>query len=198
MKLVLAALAGALALAVPAAAANAPTGSAKGLALLAKIERAYRNVPAVKLYGNTNDVRAQFVIVLRHGVGVAESFSALAAQGSERLVTHGGATYELRVGTTCWRKLGPRNRASLEDVGVRFPLSHRTRVSAPKLTAGAWQLPVHMEGKFKGEGGDAILVVDPHTYRIRANIDHTGGANTVEHVVALKQAPKLPPPTPLC
>lgn len=198
MKVAAAALAGALVLAAPAAAAHAPTGDAKGLALLAKIQRAYRNVPAVKLYGTTSGVSAQFVIVLRHGIGVAESFSALAPQGSERLVTHAGATYELRVGTTCWRKLSPRNTASLEDVGVRFPLSFRTRVSAPKLTAGAWQLPVHMEGKFKGEGGNAILIVDPHTYRIRANIDRSNAANAIEHVVALKQAPKLPQPTPLC
>lgn len=198
MKVTVAVLVGALTLAAPAAAANAPTGNAKGLALLAKIERAYRNVPAVKLYGSTSSVNAQFVIVLRHGIGVAEAFAAIAPQGSERLVTHGGATYELRVGTTCWRKLALRNTASLEDVGVHFPLSYRTRVSAPKLTAGAWQLPVHMEGKFKGEGGDAVLVVDPHTYRIRANIARTNGANTVEHVVALKKAPTLPLPTPLC
>ena len=198
MKLPLAVLALALALAVPAAAANAPTGNTKGLALLAKIERAYRNVPAVRLSGRTNDVKAEFVIVLRHGIGIAESFSAIAPQGSERLVTHGGATYELKVGTTCWRRLATKNPASLEDVGVRFPLSYRTRVSAPKLTAGAWQLPVHMEGKFKGEGGNAILVVDPHTYRIRANIDRSSGTNAVEHVVALKRAPKLPQPTPLC
>jgi hypothetical protein len=188
----------ALAIAVPATAAQAPTGNAKGLALLAKIERAYRHVPAVKLFGKTSNVDARFVIVLRHGIGVAESFSAIAPQGSERLVTHNGATYELRVGTTCWRKLSARNRSSLEDVGIRFPLSRRTRVGAPKLTAGAWQLPVHMEGTFKGEGGNAIFVVDPHTFRIRANIDRTNGANTVEHVVALKRAPKLPRPTPLC
>jgi hypothetical protein len=193
-----AAAAGALVLAGTGAAETKPTGNAKGLALLAKVEHAYLTVPAVRLSGRTNNVDASFVIVLRRGVGIAESFAALAPQGSERLVTQGGSTYELRVGTTCWRKLAKNSRSALEDVGARFPLSYRTRVGVPKRTASGWQLPVHMEGKLKGEGGNALLVIDGRTFRVRSNFAPGPNGGTVEHVTALERRPALPQPTPLC
>ena len=186
MKLAVAAIAaGALVLAGTASGAAKPTGNAKGLALLAKVERAYRTVPAVRLSGRTNNVDASFVIVLRNGIGVAESFAALAPQGSERLVTLRGFTYELRVGTTCWRRLAKGSRAALEDVGTQFPLSYRTTVGAPRRIASGWQLPVRMEGKLKGEGGNAVLLVDGRTYSIRSNIAAGPNGGTVEHVTAL-------------
>src|SRR5439155_12701897 len=68
-----------------------PTGDARGLALLARVHRAYVNVPAVAVSGRAGSLSFRFTLVLSSGIGIAEQFVGNGPSGTTTLVARRGA-----------------------------------------------------------------------------------------------------------
>jgi hypothetical protein len=182
-----------------AASASPPSGDARGLALLARVQRAYEHVPAVATSATLQGMNARFTLVLRQGVAVAEEFVGVTSTGTTTLVARGaGPTYAREAGTSCWRRLAATDQQSLEDVGLRFPDGYKTTVKAPTRTGSEWLLPIHTEGRFPGEGGTFVMHIDPKTHLIKSETGRAGGQPLINHIAALRQPSALPAPQPTC
>jgi hypothetical protein len=192
-------MAGLLALCVTVATGTArplaspPTGDAKGLALLARVHRAYVRVPGVALSGRAGTLSFRFTLVLRSGIGVAEQFVGKAASGTTMLVAQRGSpTLAHEPGTHCWRQLAASDPQSFENIGLRFPDQPRMRVKAPQRKPGGWLLPV------VDPDGPVTFAIDATSLLIRSVTLATPGQRVVEHVAVLRSAPRLLVPKPRC
>jgi len=72
--------------AAAAAGAAPPTGDPKGLALLERVHRAYRTVPAVGISLRLGAASFDYKLVLRSGIGVAEQVVVPVSIGGESAV----------------------------------------------------------------------------------------------------------------
>jgi len=179
--------------AAAAAGAAPPTGDPKGLALLERVRHAYLTVPAVGISLQLGPTSFDFKLVLRSGVGVAEQVILVDSAGTTMLVARrGGRTYVRAQGRSCWRQLAASDPQSIVDLGRRFPDQLVTRVMAPRQTPTGWQLPVSLKGE------PAIFVIDRKSLQVRSIIVTSGQRRYVEHVRALRPAPRLAFPSPRC
>lgn len=182
-----------------AASAGRPTGNAQGLALLARVHRAYERVPAVETSARFRGTNARFTLLLRRGVAVGEEFVGVTSTGTTILVARGsGTTYARQPGSSCWRRLAATDRQSLEDVGLRFPDGYETVVKAPRRTGSVWLLPVHTEGRFPGEGGSFVMRINRKTMLLESETGRVSGQPLTNHIVALRRPPALASPKPTC
>ena len=185
--------------AVATAGASPPTGNAQGLALLARVHRAYERVPAVETSARLRGTSARFVLLLRRGVAVSEEFIGVTSAGTTLLVEQGsGPTFAREPGSSCWRRLAPTDQQSLEDVGLRFPDGYKTVVKAPRRAGSVWLLPVHTEGRFPGEGGSFVMHIDSKTMLIQSETGRASGQPLTNRITALRRQPALPSPQPTC
>jgi hypothetical protein len=189
----------AFAVALAAAGPTPPTGNAQGLALLARVHRAYQRVPAVTTVAHLNGIEARFTLVLRRDVVVAEEFVGITAAGTTTLVARGsGPTYAREEGTRCWRRLAPSDRQSLDDLGLPFPDGYTTVVGRPARRGAEWLLPIRTTGRFPNEGGSFTLHVDAATLLVQRETGRVSGRQLTNTVEALAAGPALPSPQPLC
>src|SRR5436190_2357665 len=80
------------------------TGDPAGLALLARVHRAYSHVPGVGVSGQAGALSFRFTLVLDSGIVVAEQFVGRQPSSVTMLVARrGGPTYAREPGTSCWR-----------------------------------------------------------------------------------------------
>jgi hypothetical protein len=179
--------------------ADPPSGDAQGLALLARVHRAYEHVSAVTTSVTLRGMNARFTLLLHQGVTVAEEFVGGTSTGTTTLVAHGaGPTYAREAGTSCWRRLAATDQQSLEDVGLRFPDGYKTTVKTPTHSRSEWLLPIHTEGRFPGEGGTFVMHIDAKTMLIKSETGRVSGQPLANHINALRHTPALPSPQPPC
>jgi hypothetical protein len=183
----------------PAAAARAgqrvapPTGDADGLALLARVHRAYRSVPAVAISGRTGSLSFRFALVLRSGIGIAEQFVASGPSGKTMLVARRGTpTFARNPGSSCWRRLAATDRQSFNNIGLPFPDQPRMQVKHPRRTQTGWLLPIVVDD------GPLVFVIDGRSMLIRSFNLSTQGSRIVEQAHNLSSAPTLLVPQPRC
>jgi hypothetical protein len=169
-------------------------GSSAGVKLLRRVTSSYGPVPAVVLTASLHGLSAQFTVILRRGIVVAEQFVGESASGTTKLVAppH-SATYALEPGTTCWRPLSASNPQVLMDIGERFPILPRAvAVSAPQQTRGGWLLRV------RALNITSTYAVDRATLHVDSITIAEGRRSFTERVQALSAAPALLTPTPRC
>ncbi len=128
-------------------------GSPKTKALLARVERAYRHVPAVELSviprRSTFRSPRRFVLILRAGVVLAEEFTRSGRDGTTLVARRSHPTYSRAAGATCWRRLPSSNPQTLTDVGIPYPSTRvEMKVLPPKKTAFGWDVISENRGEF--------------------------------------------------
>src|SRR5438067_545868 len=134
-RVVLPAVVSALVVVAAAAGAAPPTGDPKGLALLARVQRAYRAVPAIGIALRLGTTNFDLKLVLRSGVGLAEQIVVQTPSGTTTLVARrGGPTWAREPGKSCWQRLPASDSQSIDDLGLPFPSQPRMRVKAPQST----------------------------------------------------------------
>jgi hypothetical protein len=182
-----------------AAAGGSPTGNAQGLALLARVHRAYERVPAIMTTARFGAVTTRFTLLLRDGVAVSEEYVGKTPTGTTTLVANGsGPTYAREPGTNCWRRLLATDSQSLEDIGLRFPDAFKTIVGAPTRSGSDWLLPVRTENRSPGEGGSGTMHIDATTMLVNNETVRLHGQTLTDHIQALTHQPHLPSPQPTC
>lgn len=182
-----------------AATGGPPTGNAHGLALLARVHRAYERVPAIVTTARFGGVTARFTLLLREGVAVGEEFVGATSTGTTTLVARGGGpTYAREPGTSCWRRLLSTDSQALEDIGLRFPDAYKTIVGVPTRSGSEWLLPVRTENRTPGEGGSGTMHIDAKTMLLDSETVRLHGQTLTDHVQALTRQPRLPSPQPSC
>ncbi len=170
-----------------------PTGDAEGLALLARVHRAYRSVPAVAISGRTRSLSFRFALVLRSGIGIAEQFVASGPSGTTMLVARSGTpTFARNPGSSCWRRLAATDRQSFTNIGLPFPDQPRMQVKHPRRTQTGWLLPIVVDD------GPLAFVIDGRSMLIRSFNLTTQGTRIVEQAHNLNSAPALLVPQPRC
>lgn len=171
-----------------------PGGGRASVALMRRVTQSYRRVPAVLASTKVGGVSAQYTIVLRDGVVVAEEFVGGAGRDLTKLVAPPGSpTYALVPGTSCWRKLAPSDPYSFSNVGKRFPhIPKRVDVFPPRRTATGWLLRVRTGATA------ATYDIDRATLLIRSIKALARGRSTTETLQSLRSAPALISPTPRC
>ena len=106
-----------LAVATSADAAPAPPGGdGRGLALLARVHRAYTAVPAVVLSGMTGPLSFRYTFVLRSGRVVAEQLVEREPGHNVTIVAQGSTALSTGTGSRCWQV-----RSLSYRVGLRTP-----------------------------------------------------------------------------
>ncbi len=166
----------------------APTGDKKGVALLARVEKAYRSVPGVKI--RLGPLTA--MLVLRSGIVVAEE----ATLGTNIYVSRDGRTTYVDVPSkSCWvRSQG----ITLDIPGTHFPLSYRTTaVQVPHRVAGGWTVKMTTESA-TGVRTIVALLINTPSYFVRSAQLFDGGKKLTEQAANLSVQPKVPTPRPLC
>lgn len=128
-------------------------GSPKTKALLARVERAYRHVPAVELSviprQSTFRSPRRFVLILRAGVVVAEEFTRPGHDGTTLVARRSQPTYSRAAGAKCWRRLPSSNPQTLTDVGIPYPSTRvEIKVLPPEKTAFGWNVMSENRGEF--------------------------------------------------
>ena len=168
--------------------AGAPTGDTKGVALLARVEKAYRSVPGVKI--RLGPLTA--LLVLRSGVVVTEE----ATLGTSIYVSRDGRTTYVDVPSkSCWLR---SQGITLEFPGTHFPLSYRTTaIQAPHRVAGGWTVKMTTESA-TGVRTIVELRINTPSYLVRSALVTESGKKLTEQVTDLSVRPKVPTPRPLC
>jgi hypothetical protein len=176
------------------ARAGAPTGDARGLALLGRVHRAYAGVPGVVVSGRTGTLSFRFTLVLAAGTATAEEFDGHDTGGVTTLVARRpGPTYAREPGSSCWRPLSPSDPQAFENLGLPFPDQPAMAVHAPKKTARGWDLTA------VADGTPATLAIDGATLQVRSiTIAPRPGLRISERVAALASAPRVTTPSPRC
>jgi hypothetical protein len=196
--LVSAAVTGLLALCVavaPSAGGRSarPTGDPAGLALLARVHRAYVAVPGVVISLRTGSLVARFTVVLRSGNQTAEQVTLIAPNATTTFVARSNASTFIRnPGSLCWRRLPSSSPRAITGLGLPFPDQPHMQVKAPRRTATGWLLPV------AGDGGPATFVIDAKSMLIKSLTLTTQGTHIVEQVRSLGSRPTLAMPEPRC
>jgi hypothetical protein len=132
-------------------------------------------------------------LVLRSGIGVAEQVMVGQGGRTTTLVARwGGPTWVRDPGRSCWRRLAASDPRAIHDLGRRFPDQLLTRVKAPLRTPTGWRLPVSIGGE------TAVFVIDRKSLLIRSIVVKNPQMSYVEHVSALRPAPRLAFPTRRC
>jgi hypothetical protein len=182
-----------------AAAGSSPTGNVQGLALLARVHRAYERVPAIMTTARFGAVTARFTLLLRDGVAVGEEYIGETPTGTTILVASGsGPTYAREPGSNCWRRLLATDSQSLEDIGLRFPDAYKTTVGAPTRSGSEWLLPVRTENRSPGEGGSGTMHINATTMLVDSETVRLHGRTLTDHVQALTRQPRNSSPQPTC
>lgn len=191
MTALVALLAAPAAAAVRSSTAGAPlTGDPAGLRLAREVNRAYADVPGVRVDVASNGaVVVRFTLVLRNGVAVAEQ--ALVDEGAERptllVRRESEGTFVRDANRSCWRSVPKSDPQELTDVGGPM-LSGPGRVSKPRVAGGTVTLTLTREGR------TSRLVVDRKTSRLRS----MDAGRMVARFTSLARRPALPLPKPLC
>jgi len=176
-----------------AAAAAPPSGNATGLALLARVHRAYAHVPAVVIFGKTGTLSFRFTLILSSSRTVAEEFVGRQPSNVTTLVGRlGGATYARDPGGSCWRSVPASAPQQFENLGLPFPDQPRMRVGAPTRTAAGSLLPV------VADGSPGTFAIDAASARVTEITVTASGRRIAEHVGVVHTTPALPAATPLC
>lgn len=170
-----------------------PTGDQKGLALLARVHRAYADVPAVEVSGRTGALSFRFTLVLGTGVVVGEQFVGREPSRLTMLVARrGGPTFAREPGSSCWRVLRRSDPQAFENIGLYFPDQPAMTVRTPQRTSTGWLLPVVVEGD------PGTFSIDRSSIRVQSITVGAGRHRILEHVTPLQSAPHLADVQPRC
>jgi hypothetical protein len=170
-----------------------PTGDRQGLALLARVNRAYVRVPAVTIWGHAGTFAFRFEVLLRSDVIVGEQYMGSGPGGTTELVRQQGSpTFAREPGSACWRRLAASDQQALDDIGLRFPDQPHMRVKQPRRMRGGWLLPA------VGDGGQTVFTIDAKSMLLRSITVASAGKQVLERVSALRSAPILLTPQPHC
>jgi hypothetical protein len=179
----------ALSLAVTPGTAAPPTGTPAGLALLARVHRAYVVVPGVTISLRTGPLVVHFTVALRSGIQTAEQVVLDAPNGMTTFVARRNAsTFTRGPGSSCWRRVAVSNPQTIDSIGLPFPDQPHMHVGSPRQTSTGWLLPV------AGDGGPATFAIDGASLLIRS----VTSARVVEQARTLRSRPMLASPKPLC
>jgi hypothetical protein len=174
--------------AAEASVAGTPTGDRDGVALLARVENAYRSVPGVKI--RLGPLTA--MLALRSGVVVAEE----ATVGPHTYVSRDGRTTYIDVKSrSCWLR---SQGITLDSPGTHFPLSYRTAaVQAPHRVICGWTVRMTTESE-TGVHAVVELRIKTPSHLVQSVLVTEGGKRLTEQVTDLPVQPKVPTPRPLC
>src|SRR6185437_15553424 len=180
------------AFAVAAVSAAAPRGNSQGLALLARVHRAYVTAPAVSVAARIGSQPSRFTIILRSGIVTAEQFQFGNGADALILVASGSTTtYGRQPRSSCWRKV-PATQ-SLDSIGLPFPDAPHMNVGKPERTTSGWLL------RATGDGGPYTFAIAGTTLRLRSiTVRAPGTPVIVERVLVLHVAPRLDTVGPRC
>jgi hypothetical protein len=184
-----------------------------GLALLARVQRAYRHAPGVELATkarstSTRTPARRFRLRLQNGIVTAEAF--LGPRGQALVAHEGGPTFSRAAGARCWRRLAPRNPRALVNIGGPFP--ENAKVIILTNNARARRLKIETHSAFWFLAGPVVptrpiapksfltLTLNPATYAIRSIYVRAPdpAVRATLAVTPLSTGPSLPSPTPTC
>ena len=149
---------------IPTAAGIAPepkfTGNPQGVALLAKINRAYQRVGAIGVVATSPHLKVAFTMRLTGGIVTSEQ--AIYTSGSSKAVLVGSlaGTYARDAGTSCWRFVRASDPQALADLGHPV-VAGPGRVDKPVVRGSEAEIVIH-QGQYR-----KALVVDLAKLRIR-------------------------------
>lgn len=194
---------GLLALLVSGSAGAASTGAAApksdpaGLALHHQVQAAYARVPAVQIVesGPTRPVPGitlRFTDILRSRKVIAERLIEVSPAGDVTVVRReGSATFVRNPAAICWHRLASSDPQSLSDVGSPFLSLKGLRVETPRKTGDGWSLN-------ETDGKHTLTIYITKQHLVREITGAYEGQRIVERLAALKSAPTLPVPKPVC
>jgi hypothetical protein len=164
------------------------------VALMRRVTQSYRRVPAVLASTKVGGVSAQYTIVLRDGLVVAEEFVGGTGGDVTKLVAPPGSpTYALEPGTSCWRKLARTNPYSFSNIGKQFPhIPKSVDMFPPQRTSTGWLMRVRTGATA------ATYDIDRATLQISSIKALARGRSTTESLRSLSSAPVLISPAPRC
>jgi hypothetical protein len=170
-----------------------PSGDPAGLAMLARVHRAYVAVPGVTLLGRAGSLSFRFTFALRSGVEAAEQVTVSTPNGTATFVARrDAATFVRHPGSSCWRRLPSSSAQTISSLGLPFPDQPHMRVKPPRRTRTGWLLPV------AGDGGPATFAIDGKSMLIRSLTLASQGTRIVEYARTLASRPQLALPEPRC
>jgi hypothetical protein len=182
--------------AADASASPSPKGDPRGLALLARVQKAYRSVSGVEMTIAALGGKSEFA--LRSGVVVAAETSIKGLGNTSMVLVRrpGGPTYARLPGRSCWSASDPG--VSIEGVGEPFIAYGVVAVQGPRRISGGWSLRVT-----QAEPGKPVTVgtffIDVPSYLVRSLTSSLpNGKKLVLRLRTLPSAPRIPKPTPRC
>jgi hypothetical protein len=172
--------------------APSPTGDPRGVALLARVEKAYRTVPGVEL-SIPSLLRARVKFDLRLGVVVAAESVFTGPGGTITTLVRrsGGRTFIRQPRKSCWQ---PSVGFSIDEIGEPLVGTSERAVQAPRRIAGGWSLRVK-----DGHDTPAIYLINSPSYLLRSLTAWlVNGTKLVYYVQNLTSAPRVQRPWPRC
>jgi hypothetical protein len=177
----------------PAAAdQRAPTGNARGVDLLHRVNRTYETVKAVSIRGRTHGLRFGWTQILAAGVGIREEFVGQDLYGTVVLVSSGPRTYTFHVTRACWSPVPTASPQAFKNLYLPFPNQPDMIVGAPKRTGMGWVLP------FKSQDVSGSLRIRAGSLQVDQIVVSGKSGSVIESVSALARTPRLNRPKPLC
>ena len=174
---------------------DTPHANAQGVALAARVNNAYKRVPAaiITLHGASTGA---FTEILKNGIVVAEQFEGANSSGTTMLVApHGSPTYAKEPQTTCWRALAKSDGQTLDDVGhplLSFLSSLKgVAVGAPRNTSYGWTLAL-------SQGGVSLTLTISKALLVKEVTAIKRGQRVEEDIDNLTRTPSLFVPAPRC
>lgn len=171
---------------------RSPRGSAKGVALLSRVNHVYETVKAVSIRGRSQGLRFGWTLILAEGMGVREEFVAQSSNETIVLVSSGRKTYSLHVKRNCWSLVPVASPQAFENLYLPFPNQPNMILAAPKQTQRGWILP------FRSQDVHGSLNIRAGSLEVEQITVSAQSGSIIESVSALAHAPRLNAPKPLC
>ncbi len=178
-----------------AAPAGAPgfSGDREALGLVARANRSYARIPAVRIDAVVSDATFRFTLFLRNGVTWAEQARVRTDEGEVNIVgTIGGGSFVKDAGASCWRFVAKSDPQAMEDLGDPV-LAGPGRLGRPRTIAGTIEIIATQRG-----GERMKIVLDRRALTVRRVTYLSAGGNMTAHFTTLRRAPTLPRAQPRC
>jgi hypothetical protein len=178
-----------------AAPAAAPrfTGDREAVALLARANRSYVRIPAVRIDAVVSDRTFRFTLFLRKGVTWAEQARVRTDDDEINIVgTIGGGSFLKDPGASCWRFVPKSDPQAMEDLGEPV-LAGPGRLGRPRAIGGTIEIIATQQG-----GERMKIVLDRRTLTARRVTYLSARGNMTARFTTLRKAPTLPRAQPRC
>jgi hypothetical protein len=179
-----------------AAPAGAPgfSGDRDAVALVARANRSYVRIPAVRIDAVVSGTSFRFTLFLRNGVTWAEQARVRTDNGEINIVgTIDGGSFVKDAGASCWRFVAKSDPQAMEDLGDPV-LAGPGRLGRPRRAiAGTIEIMATQRG-----GERMKIVLDRRTLTVRRVTYLSARGNMTARFTTLRQAPTLPRAQPRC